>query len=58
MTKQEAIELRCDYIKKQGVCPDDAHLLAEIQITHEGTYDDNATRDDTESEKISRETTR
>jgi hypothetical protein len=56
MTKQEAIELRSDYLKNQGVCPDDAHLLAEIQITHEGTYDDNATRDATESEKISRET--
>ena len=56
MTKQEAIELRSDYLKNQGVCPDDAHLLAEIQITHEGTYDDNATRDDTESERISRET--
>jgi hypothetical protein len=58
MTKREAIELRSDYLKKQGVCPDDAHLLAEIQITHEGTYDDNATRDDTESERIGRETTR
>jgi len=58
MTKQEAIELRCDYLKKQGVCPDDAHLLAEIQITHEGTYDDNTTRDGTESERIGRETAR
>ena len=57
MTKQEAIELRSDYLKNQGVCPDDAHLLAEIQITHEGTYDDNATRDDTESERFGRETT-
>jgi hypothetical protein len=56
MTKQEAIELRCDYLKKQGVCPDDAHLLAELQITHEGTYDDNATRDGTESERTGRKT--
>lgn len=57
MTKQEAIDLRCEYLKRQGVCPDDAHLLAELQITHEG-YDDNATRDDSESERISRETAR
>ena len=56
MTKQEAIELRCDYLKKQGVCSEDAHLLAEIQMTHERTYDDNATRNDTEYERISRET--
>lgn len=58
MTKQEAIELRSEYLKRQGVCPEDAHLLAELQITHEGTYDDNATRDDSESERISRETAR
>jgi hypothetical protein len=58
MTKQEAINLRCEYLKRQGVCPDDAHLLAELQITHEEGYDDNATRDDSESERISRETAR
>jgi len=58
MTKQEAIDLRYEYLKRQGVCPEDAHLLAELQITHEGTHDDNATRDDSESERISRETAR
>ena len=57
MTKQEAIDLRSEYLKRQGVCPEDAHLLAELQITHEGTYNDNATRDDSESERIGRETT-
>ena len=58
MTKQEAIDLRSEYLKRQGVCPEDAHLLAELQITHEGTYNDNATRDDSESERIGRETAR
>lgn len=57
MTKQEAIDLRSEYLKRQGVCPEDAHLLAELQITYEGTYNDNATRDDSESERIGRETT-
>ena len=57
MTKQEAIDLRSEYLKRQGVCPEDAHLLAELQITHEGTYNDNTTRDDSESERIGRETT-
>jgi hypothetical protein len=35
MTKQELIQRRYEYLIQQGVCPDDAELLAEIQITGE-----------------------
>lgn len=35
MTKPELIKQRYEYLIQQGVCPDDAELLAEIQINGE-----------------------